>query len=556
MRSFLSALLVVLLALAGVGLWLYMEQSDTLSALRMQADREALGQSVDIEPTPSSPDTGPDAAPDADPAAESGSGPAPDDRALGALPEDTDRQSEEIGDGRSGNGDLGNGDLGNGDAGSGLPDGIARTDNDGGQTDTSAVTRLSDPLPMPMDDDTTVTGENDAGDNSGGAPGETPSDAPSDAPNDAPSDTPGDSLGADRLPPLPGEPQDDEPSDTTDDIANDTQSRQEENPTGSDIAALPEPIETETPPSESAPSEDDSQQAEPDPDAPVSDTAPSDQPDQSDQQEADSVDEPAEDSAAGDLAEDPADTSAPAPTSPAPTAPTPANPAIAIVVMDLGQSSAATESAIQRLPGAVTLAFTPYASTLSRWVPQALAAGHEVLMMVPMEPVSYPRDDPGPQTLLTSLTAETNLGRLDWALERAEGYVGVVNNMGSRMTASRDSIRPILEEIHDRDLLFLDSRTARNTVVPDLAGEIGLPVAVNDRFIDRVAARNDIDAQLAQLESVARQRGYAVGIAGSYPVTFERLAAWLPTLEDKGIDLVPITRIANGAGALQAGAEQ
>jgi polysaccharide deacetylase 2 family uncharacterized protein YibQ len=171
-----------------------------------------------------------------------------------------------------------------------------------------------------------------------------------------------------------------------------------------------------------------------------------------------------------------------------------------------------------------------------------------------MEPVSYPRDDPGPQTLLTSLTAETNLSRLDWALGRGEGYMGVVNNMGSRMTASRDSITPILDEIQDRGLMFLDSRTARNSVVGAVAGEIGLPVAVNDRFIDRVAARNEIDAQLAELESVARQRGYAVGIAGSYPVTFERIAAWLPTLEDKDIDLVPISRIAYGTGSLQAGA--
>ena len=54
-----------------------------------------------------------------------------------------------------------------------------------------------------------------------------------------------------------------------------------------------------------------------------------------------------------------------------------------------------------------------------------------------MEPVDYPDNDPGPQTLLTSLPAEQNIDRLHWALSRVRGYVGIMNYMGARLTERR-----------------------------------------------------------------------------------------------------------------------
>ena len=62
-----------------------------------------------------------------------------------------------------------------------------------------------------------------------------------------------------------------------------------------------------------------------------------------------------------------------------------ARPRIAIIVMGMGLSRAATEAAISRLPGAVTLAFTPYAQALDDWASIARRSGHEVLLSLPME---------------------------------------------------------------------------------------------------------------------------------------------------------------------------
>jgi len=220
-------------------------------------------------------------------------------------------------------------------------------------------------------------------------------------------------------------------------------------------------------------------------------------------------------------------------------------PRIAVIVVELGLSNAATEAAIQHLPGPVTLAFSPYADGLEQWLSLARAAGHEVLLGLPMEPANFPLRDPGPRTLLTSLSPQQNLERLDWVLGRASGVVGVTNHMGSRFTASTDALRPVMLRLRDRGLMFVDARTTPRSVAASLASSLGLARAINDRLIDEPAARLPIDTQLVDVERVARETGNAVAIGQPYPVTFERLNAWLPSLEGKGIALAPITALAN-----------
>lgn len=223
-------------------------------------------------------------------------------------------------------------------------------------------------------------------------------------------------------------------------------------------------------------------------------------------------------------------------------------PRIAIVISELGLSSAATDVAIQQMPGPVTLAFSPYSENLAQWINLARAAGHEVLINLPMEPLNFPANDPGPQTLLTSLTEQQNLERLSWVLNRVNGYVGVSNHMGSRFTAAPDALKPVLQAINTRGLLFLDSRSTPRSVATKLAGEIGLPRAFNNRFIDQEAARVAIDARLGEIEKIARENGAAVAMGFPYPVTFERVLGWIPSLEAKGIALAPISAVANRQG--------
>src|SRR5579863_5347765 len=219
-------------------------------------------------------------------------------------------------------------------------------------------------------------------------------------------------------------------------------------------------------------------------------------------------------------------------------------PRIAIIVSGLGVSDSATADAIARLPGAVTLGFMPYGSNVAALAGRARARGHEVLLQVPMEPFDYPDNDPGPQTLLTSLTPQQNIDRLYWLMSRFQGYVGIAGAMGARFTASEPSFAPVLREAAKRGLIFVDDGSNPRSLAGRIAGANNLPFAKADVVIDSVATPVEIDRALGRLEMAAREHSIVVGISSGLPVSIDHIAKWAKTLADHGIQLVPITAVA------------
>ncbi len=216
-------------------------------------------------------------------------------------------------------------------------------------------------------------------------------------------------------------------------------------------------------------------------------------------------------------------------------------PVVAIVIGGLGVGAAKTVDAIMKLPPAVTLAFTPYGTDPGKLAERARAQRHEILLQIPMEPYDYPDNDPGPQTLLTSLGPEQNLDRLYWHLSRLQGYAGIANFMGARFIAADAVMQPIVREAAKRGLGFFDDGSAPRSVAPALATSLGAPFAKSDAIIDAVPTPAEIDHALAKLESLAKERGVAVGSASALPVSIERIGVWIKTLDSHGIMLVPLT---------------
>ena len=216
-------------------------------------------------------------------------------------------------------------------------------------------------------------------------------------------------------------------------------------------------------------------------------------------------------------------------------------PTVSIVVGGLGVGAAKTTDAIMKLPPAVTLAFTPYGSDPGKLAERARAQRHEILLQVPMEPFDYPDNDPGPQTLLTTLTPEQNLDRLYWHLSRFQGYAGIANFMGARFVAADAVMQPIVREAAKRGLGYLDDGSAPRSVAASLAAGQSIPFARADISIDAVPTAAEIDRALAKLEDLAKEHGTAVGIASALPISIERIGVWVKTLESHGIMLVPLT---------------
>ena len=219
-------------------------------------------------------------------------------------------------------------------------------------------------------------------------------------------------------------------------------------------------------------------------------------------------------------------------------------PRIALVVTGLGISTKATNDALTRLPGPVSFAFTPYGHEVDQLVARARRDGHEVLLQAPMEPFDYPDNDPGPQTLLTSLTPDQNIDRMQWLMSRFQGYVGIANFMGARFTASESALGPMLRETGKRGLIFVDDGTSSRSLAGQIAGANNIPFAKADVVIDNVPTAAEIDRALGRLEAQARERGIAFGVLTALPLAITRVADWTRKAEARGFVLVPITAVA------------
>ena len=206
----------------------------------------------------------------------------------------------------------------------------------------------------------------------------------------------------------------------------------------------------------------------------------------------------------------------------------------------------APQSAIAKLPGAVTLGFAPYGAALAQQAAEARKAGHETVLQAPMEGFSYPASAPGPHTLTTAAASADNLDSLHWLMGRFAGYVAIANYLGGKFTADRHAVAPVLNEIAARGLGYLDDGSSPRSLAPDLAQALGMPSARADVIIDANPSSAALDEALERLVDLARQRGTAIGVASASPDSVEHLARWSSTLQAKGVALVPLSALMSG----------
>ncbi|MGH6794307.1 MAG: divergent polysaccharide deacetylase family protein [Methylocella sp.] len=169
------------------------------------------------------------------------------------------------------------------------------------------------------------------------------------------------------------------------------------------------------------------------------------------------------------------------------------------------------------------------------------AAGHELVLQLPMEPFGSPRDNPGPHTLLAGAGKVANIDDLSWLMSRFTGYAGVANFLGGKFTADAKALAPVLREIAARGLFYVDDGTSTQSLAMTLAPGQALAAARADVVLDSTAEPEAIEAALARLEAIARDKGVAIGVASGLPVSVETIGRFARALEARGIALVPLS---------------
>lgn len=220
---------------------------------------------------------------------------------------------------------------------------------------------------------------------------------------------------------------------------------------------------------------------------------------------------------------------------------------VVIVIGGLGISQTSTKNAIEQLPPTVTLAFAPYGNSLNRWMQKARKGGHELLLQLPMEPIDYPKTNPGPHTLRTTADVQENLANLHWAMSRITNYVGVTNYLGNKILQEPAGLSPIFSEISKRGLMFFEDGTVQNSMGPGVAVKEIVPYAKADILLDNVRSRAAIAEKMQQLIDQAKRTGLAIGMGNAFPDTIDIVSQFARQAKANGIEITPLTAVVRNA---------
>lgn len=221
---------------------------------------------------------------------------------------------------------------------------------------------------------------------------------------------------------------------------------------------------------------------------------------------------------------------------------------ILLIMTDLGLAKQTDERAIHDMPAPVVMAISPYGANARAAAAAAKKDGHNIAALIPMEPTTYPKDDPGPLALLANNTARDNerlLARVFAAVPQPDA---AINFMGSRFLGDQQNTDLVIKAMESRKMAFIETPAAYQSPVASIAATRNVPAFSVDVFVDDRATETEIRNQLAELERLSRQKGVAVGVMRPLPLTFALLTNWIPTLESRNIKLV---NLADAHTALQ-----
>ena len=209
-----------------------------------------------------------------------------------------------------------------------------------------------------------------------------------------------------------------------------------------------------------------------------------------------------------------------------------------MIIGGIGLSKSETKAALA-LKAEVTLGLSPYASDINKLSNDAASLGHEILINIPLEPINYPDDNPGPLGLIGDLPDDENIKRLQFILSIANNS-GIYSVDNEKFSRSVVITRQILDLLAKQNKIFLYDIDNGNNYLRQISEREGFKLLLNDAIIDSELSEEKINNKLSHLEEMAMKHGNAIGYGTTYPITIKAVDRWISTLENKGILLVPI----------------
>ncbi len=215
---------------------------------------------------------------------------------------------------------------------------------------------------------------------------------------------------------------------------------------------------------------------------------------------------------------------------------------VAIIVDDMGYSLEAIRQLCSfRKPLTISiLPFSPFAQETAQVAQQN---GLEVILHLPLESVNN-QDENNIDGLIHSQMSEEEIQKtVDMNLAQIPYIKGVNNHMGSKITPNEIFMRIIIQNLKDRNLFFVDSRTTPRSIAHEIAREMRVPSVYRHVFLDGQNQEEYIKRKLIELFRLAGRNGMAVGICHPVEVTLKTLRENLHLASEYNVELVFVSQV-------------
>lgn len=209
---------------------------------------------------------------------------------------------------------------------------------------------------------------------------------------------------------------------------------------------------------------------------------------------------------------------------------------VAIIIDDMGLDVKRSKQVVD-FDVPLTLAYLPYAESLLSQTKGAHAAGHELMIHMPMEPIN-PKLNIGTIGIKAAMSPDNVDNELSKAFAAFPGYVGVNNHMGSLVTQDKKLMAQVMKRLKNKGLYFIDSRTIKTSVAARMAKTYGLKTAVRDVFLDHVESDAFVDEAFEKVLQALKRKGTAIVIGHPKSVTIRGMQRWIPKLQAMGVEFV------------------
>lgn len=228
---------------------------------------------------------------------------------------------------------------------------------------------------------------------------------------------------------------------------------------------------------------------------------------------------------------------------------------LGIIIDDFGVRLEHTAMGFINLPYPITVSILPYDEKYypdsKKIAKEAYNRDKEVMLHLPMEPTTYPDDDPGPGAVFVNDGPEMQREIIRHHLNNLSPYVkGVNNHMGSKATGDWATMGTLMTILGEQQLYFVDSKTNRQSVAVQAAydykrkGHQIRGVRENWFFLDPYGADESfIKCKLQEAADIAREKGSLVVIGHMNPKMLSALEEMMPKLVKQDIEFVPVSHI-------------